>query len=72
MKLEFKKAAFDELEGFSDAILAYLMPKATKKKVNGSIDVCHNYAAATLIEAGRDEDLFVAMDKLVQAELSKN
>lgn len=40
------------------------------KKVNGSIDVCHNYAAATLIEAGRDEDLFVAMDKLLQAELS--
>ncbi len=44
--------------------LAYLVPEAAKQ-VDGSIDACHDYAAATLIAAGREERLIVAMDELV-------
>ena len=47
--------------------LAYLVPEAAKK-VDGSIDACHDYAAATLIEVGREDELIAAMDKLVEAK----
>ncbi len=49
--------------------LAYLVPEAARH-VGGSIDACHDYTAATIVATGREEDLIVAMDKLVQAELS--
>ena len=45
--------------------LAYLVPEAAKK-VGGSIDACHDYAAATLISVGVEEDLIVTMDELVE------
>lgn len=51
--------------------LAYLVPAAAGK-VGGSIDACHDYTAATIVNIGREEDLITEMDKLVQAELSKN
>ena len=47
--------------------LAYLVPEAAKK-VDGSIDACHDYAAATLIEVGREDELIAIMDKLVEAK----
>ncbi len=47
--------------------LAYLVPEAAKK-VDGSIDACHDSAAATLIEVGREDELIAAMDKLVEAK----
>ncbi|MBU0510819.1 MAG: phosphoesterase [Chloroflexi bacterium] len=48
--------------------LAYLVPAAARQ-VGGSIDACHDYTAATIVDIGREEDLIVEMDKLVQAEL---
>ena len=44
--------------------LAYLVPEAAKR-VGGSIDACHDYSAATLVSAGREEELIAAMDGLV-------
>jgi hypothetical protein len=43
--------------------LAYLVPEAAKR-VGGSIDACHEYAAATLVSVGREEELIAAMDEL--------
>lgn len=45
--------------------LAYLVPEAAKL-VGGSIDACHDYSAATLIDIGREEELIMAMDELVE------
>lgn len=45
--------------------LAYLVPEAAKQ-VGGSIDACHDYAAATVIDIGREEELINAMEKLVE------
>lgn len=45
--------------------LSYLVPEAAKE-VDGSIDACHDYCAATLISIGREEDLIVAMEELVE------
>ena len=39
------------------------------RQVGGSINACHDYSAATIVDIGREEDLIAAMDKLVQAEL---
>ncbi len=50
--------------------LSYLVPEAAKR-VGGSIDACHDYTAATIVDIGQEEALVVAMDELVQAKLSK-
>jgi len=50
--------------------LSYLTPEAAKQ-VGGSIDACHDYTAATIVDTGQEEALVMAMDKLVQAELSR-
>jgi len=44
--------------------LDWLLPEAAKK-VGGSIDACHGYAAASLIPRGREEELIELMDALV-------
>ncbi len=49
--------------------LSYLVPEAARQ-VGGSIDACHDYTAATIVDIGMEEDLIAAMDKLVQVELS--
>ena len=50
--------------------LSYLVPEAARQ-VGGSIDACHDYTAATIVDIGKEEALIAAMDKLVQAELSR-
>jgi len=47
--------------------LAYLGPEAAKK-VGGSIDACHDYAAATVISVGREKELILAMEELVEVQ----
>jgi len=49
--------------------LSYLVPEAAKT-VDGSIDACHDYCAATLISIGREDDLIAAMEELVTGELA--
>jgi len=49
--------------------LGYLVPEAARQ-VGGSIDACHDYTAATIVDIGKEEALIAAMDKLVQAELA--
>ncbi|MBD3306092.1 hypothetical protein GF339_06870 [candidate division KSB3 bacterium] len=44
--------------------LAYLVPEAAKQ-VGGSIDACHDYAAATVIDIGQEEALITAMEDLI-------
>ena len=48
--------------------LAWLLPEAAKV-VGGSIDACHDYAAASLIPRGKEEELVRAMDGLVEESL---
>lgn len=48
--------------------LSYLVPEAARQ-VGGSIDACHDYTAATIVEIGKEEALILAMDELIQAEL---
>ena len=50
-----------------EAYLSQHIPEAANK-VDGSIDVCHDYAAATMIEVGKEEKLIAAMDELVEAK----
>jgi hypothetical protein len=50
--------------------LSYLVPEAARQ-VGGSIDACHDYTAATIVDTGKEEALVAAMDELIQAELSK-
>ena len=50
--------------------LSFLVPEAARQ-VGGSIDACHDYTAATIVDIGQEEALVMAMDKLVQAELSR-
>jgi hypothetical protein len=45
--------------------LAYLVPEAARR-VDGSIDACHAYSAATVIPIGQERDLIAAMDELVE------
>jgi hypothetical protein len=45
--------------------LAYLVPEAARR-VDGSIDACHDYSAATVISVGREEELITAMEELVE------
>jgi single-stranded-DNA-specific exonuclease len=49
--------------------LAYLVPEAASQ-VGGSIDACHDYTAATIVDIGQEEALVLAMDELVKARLS--
>lgn len=49
--------------------LAWLLPEAAVR-VGGSIDACHDYAAASLIPRGREEELVDAMDELIEERLS--
>jgi hypothetical protein len=50
--------------------LSYLVPEAARK-VGGSIDACHDYTAATIVDIGKEDALVAAMDKLVQTELAR-
>jgi len=50
--------------------LGYVVPEAAKR-VGGSIDACHDYTAATIVDIGREEALVMEMEKLVQATLSE-
>jgi len=50
--------------------LAYLVPEAAGQ-VGGSIDACHDYTAATIVDIGKKQALVAAMEHLVQAGLSK-
>jgi hypothetical protein len=50
--------------------LSYLVPEAARQ-VGGSIDACHDYTAATIVDIGQEKALVMAMDELVQAKLSK-
>jgi hypothetical protein len=49
--------------------LAWLLPEAAKR-VGGSIDACHDYAAASLIPRGKEEELVATMDGLVSEKVS--
>lgn len=44
--------------------LAYLVPEAAKS-ADGSIDACHDYAAATVIDIGKEDILIDAMETLI-------
>ncbi|HIE48167.1 TPA: DHH family phosphoesterase [Candidatus Bipolaricaulota bacterium] len=48
--------------------LAWLLPEAAVK-VGGTIDACHDYAAASLIPRGKEAELVRAMDGLVKEYL---
>jgi len=50
--------------------LGYLVPEAARH-VGGSIDACHDYTAATIVDIGKEEALVGAMETLVQDKLSK-
>jgi len=58
------------LVGKSMPGLSYLVPEAARQ-VGGSIDACHDYTAATIVNHGMEEALIDAMDKLIQDELAK-
>ena len=45
--------------------LDWLLPEAALQ-VDGTIDACHGYAAAALVPHGREEELIVLMDELVE------
>ena len=47
--------------------LAYLVPAAARQ-VGGSIDACHDYAAATVIDIGREKELIAAMEELIEED----
>jgi single-stranded-DNA-specific exonuclease len=49
--------------------LGYLVPEAART-VGGSIDACHDYTAATIVDIGQEEPLVLEMERLVQARLS--
>lgn len=49
--------------------LSYLVPEAARR-VGGSIDACHDYTAATIVDIGMEEALVREMEQLVAAELS--
>lgn len=48
--------------------LAWLLPEAAMR-VGGTIDACHDYAAASLIPRGKEEELVRIMDELVEGHL---
>jgi hypothetical protein len=50
--------------------LGYVVPEAARQ-VGGSIDACHDYTAATIVDVGKEEALIATMEELVQAKLSK-
>lgn len=50
--------------------LSYLVPEAARK-VGGSIDACHDYTAATIVDIGQEEPLVKEMETLIQVALAK-
>ena len=50
--------------------LSYLVPEAAGQ-VGGSIDACHDYTAATIVDIGKEQALIEAMEELIQAKLLK-
>jgi len=50
--------------------LGWVVPEAARQ-VGGSIDACHDYTAATIVDVGKEEGLVEAMEELVQAELAR-
>ncbi len=50
--------------------LGYLVPEAARH-VGGSIDACHDYTAATIVDIGKEEALVNEMERLVKAKLSE-
>jgi hypothetical protein len=51
--------------------LGWVVPEAAKR-MGGSIDACHDYTAATIVDIGKEEALVMEMEKLVKAKLSNN
>jgi len=49
--------------------LSYLVPQAARQ-VGGSIDACHDYTAATIVEVGQEKALVMAMEELVLARMT--
>jgi single-stranded-DNA-specific exonuclease len=49
--------------------LGWVVPEAAKR-VGGSIDACHDYTAATIVDIGKEEALVMEMEKLIKAKLS--
>lgn len=45
--------------------LGWVVPEAAKK-VGGSIDACHDYTAATIVDLGQEEALVTEMERLIQ------
>jgi hypothetical protein len=50
--------------------LGYVVPEAARQ-VGGSIDACHDYTAATIVDIGREQALVMAMEELIQARLPR-
>ncbi len=50
--------------------LSFLVPEAARQ-VGGSIDACHDYTAATIVDLGQEEALVMAMEELIEVRLSK-
>jgi single-stranded-DNA-specific exonuclease len=50
--------------------LGWVVPEAAKK-VGGSIDACHDYTAATIVDIGKEEALIAEMERLIRSELAK-
>ncbi len=50
--------------------LGWVVPEAAKK-VGGSIDACHDYTAATIVDIGQEEPLVMEMERLIQEALAK-
>jgi len=50
--------------------LGWVVPEAARH-VGGSIDACHDYTAATIVDIGKEEALVTEMERLIQGALSK-
>jgi single-stranded-DNA-specific exonuclease len=51
--------------------LGWVVPEAAKR-VGGSIDACHDYTAATIVDIGKEEALVMEMERLIKSKLSTN
>jgi hypothetical protein len=50
--------------------LGWVVPEAARR-VGGSIDACHDYTAATIVDVGKEAALIEAMEELIRTELAK-
>jgi single-stranded-DNA-specific exonuclease len=50
--------------------LGWVVPEAAKK-VGGSIDACHDYTAATIVDLGKETALVDEMERLIQSKLPR-